>query len=76
MGCMPILKSWQRLPTQQRRKMKALYLEQISEEKEKTSETEADAHPPTYDLEMQKLSKRMRGQNKRVSLEVVDEKVI
>ena len=46
------------------------YLEEIAEEKEK----EADIDPPTDILEMQKLSKRMRGQNERVSLEVVDEK--
>ena len=50
------------------------YLEEIAEEKEKT--TEKDADTTTDILEMQKLSKRIRGQNEQVSMEVVDEKVI
>jgi len=50
------------------------YLEEITEEKEKTTEKKTDGRPPIDIFEMQKLSKRMRGQNKRVSLEVIDEK--
>ena len=50
------------------------YLDEIAEEKEKT--TEKDADTTTDILELQKLSKRIRGQNEQVSMEVVDEKVI
>ena len=48
--------------------------EENAEEKEKTSEKETNIHPPIDILEIQKLSKKMRGQNMRVSLEVIDEK--
>ena len=60
------------------------YLEEIVEEKEeenteekeeeKTTEKKTNDRPPIDIFEVQKLSKRMRGQNKRVSLEVIDEK--
>ena len=52
------------------------YLEEIAEEKEKNTERETDVDPPLDNFEMQKLSKRVRNQTKRVSLEVIDEKVL
>ena len=59
------------------------YLEEIAEKKEeenfdekeeekKTKET--DGRPPIDIFEVQRLSKKMRGQNKQASLEVIDEK--
>ena len=61
------------------------YLEEIAEKKEeenteekeeekKTNVKETDGRPPIDIFELQRISKRMRGQNKQVSLEVVDEK--
>ena len=55
------------------------YLEDIAEENEEVNqmitEKEPDAHLPIDIFGIQKLSKRMRDQNKkRVSLEVIDEK--
>merc|ERR1712055_1275801 len=44
------------------------------EEKEKTTKKETDGRPPIDIFEVQRISKRMRSQNKQVSLEVIDEK--
>merc|ERR1712226_1708330 len=44
------------------------------EEKEKTSKKETDGRPPIDIFELQRISKRMKSQNKQVSLEVIDEK--
>ena len=60
------------------------YLEEIAEkteeenteekEEEKTTEKKTNDRPPIDIFEVQRLSKRMRGQNKQASLEVIDEK--
>ena len=61
------------------------YLEEIAEENEeenadekdeekKADVKETDGRPPIDIFEVQKLSKKIRGQNKRVSLEIIDEK--
>ena len=61
------------------------YLEEIAEKKEeenteekeeekKANEKETTGRPPIDIFEVQRLSKRMRGQNKQASLEVIDEK--
>jgi len=44
------------------------------EEEEKTNVKETDGRPPIDIFELQRISKRMRSQNKQVSLEVIDEK--
>merc|ERR1712233_201267 len=44
------------------------------EEKEKTTKKETDGRPPIDIFELQRISKRMKSQNKQVSLEVIDEK--
>merc|ERR1719278_1790893 len=48
--------------------------EENEEEKEKTTKKETDGRPPIDIFEVQRISKRMRSQNKQVSLEVIDEK--
>merc|ERR1712210_260504 len=51
-------------------------LEEIAEKKEeeKTTKKETDGRPPIDIFELQRISKRMRSQNKQASLEVIDEK--
>merc|ERR1712037_973769 len=44
------------------------------EENEKTTKKETDGRPPIDIFELQRISKRMRSQNKQASLEVIDEK--
>ena len=48
--------------------------EEDEEEKEKTTKKETDGRPPIDIFELQRISKRMKSQNKQVSLEVIDEK--
>ena len=48
--------------------------EKEKEEEKKTNVKETDGRPPIDIFELQRISKRMRGQNKQVSLEVIDEK--
>merc|ERR1712037_170619 len=48
--------------------------EENEEEEEKTTKKETDGRPPIDIFEVQRISKRMRSQNKQVSLEVIDEK--
>ena len=61
------------------------YLEEIAEKKEeenaeekeeekKANEKETGGRPPIDIFEVQRLSKRMRGKDKRCDLEVIDEK--
>ena len=48
--------------------------EEKEEEEEKTTKKETDGRPPIDIFELQRISKRMRSQNKQASLEVIDEK--